>query len=153
MPSRRAYHFSAGCELLAGSAGFHGSLLILEGRIEDADEPAYDQIIDLPFFVAHVIQLDIFLGGNDRMMVAYFLIVYEGFAGLEGHFQKLRDELSVRTGIACPETFLDRRDDISADVAGICPGVRKDLVMLVQTLHDVQRLFRGEAEAPVGVSL
>ena len=74
-----------------------GSLFILTGRGENCKETAYDQIINLTFFIAHMIQLYKLFCWNDGMVIGYPAVIDERFACLEFLHGKPSGKLAVRS--------------------------------------------------------
>ncbi len=117
LPSGRQNDPAPRRKALTGGKRSQGRLFIFKGGIEDADESAHGQIVDLPLIIAQMRQLHILFCRNDRVVVAYFCVVYEGFAGFDGAFKQMLDKCLIRPCIACFQPVLDGWDDICSDVA------------------------------------
>ena len=100
-----------------------------------------------------MIQLYKLFCGNDSMMVADFFIVYKTCIGLDWFIGKSSGKFPVGAGSACLKTFFNGRNDILSDIPGIRSWVGKDLVILVEPLHDIQSFLCRKAVFLIGFSL
>ena len=81
-------------------------------------------------------------------MVRYFCIIDKRFIRPDLMPGKLCRGLSVRADGASLKPFFQCGHDIGSEIAGIRARVGQDLMILVQALHDVQRLF-GRISVPL----
>ena len=87
---------------------------------------------------------------NDRMMVADLLIIYKTCIGLNRLIGKCSRKFPVRTCSTCLKTFFNSRNYVFSDISGIGPWISKNLMVLIEPLHDVQRLFCGKTVFLIG---
>ena len=86
-------------------------------------------------------------------MVGHLRVVDKALVRMDRFFQKLRRKRPVGSDPDRLQTLLQRRHDILCDVSGIRAGIGQYLVVLVQALHDIQRLLGGKAVLLPGLPL
>ena len=87
------------------------------------------------------------------MVVTDFLIIHKTCIDLDRFVSQRTGKFPVRACSACLKTFFNRRNYILSDISGIGSWIRKNLVVLIETLHDVQSLFCGKTIFLIGLSL
>lgn len=87
------------------------------------------------------------------MVVGHFAVIHKRLVRLDRGAKQLRGEGRVRLHLDSPDPLRQRLHNVGREVAGIRPRIRHDLVMLVKTLQDGERLLRGIAKLPVRIPL
>ena len=90
---------------------------------------------------------------NNCMMVTDFLIIHKTCIDLDWFVGKHTGKFPVRTCSTCLKTFFNSRNYVFSDISGIGPWISKNLMVLIEPLHDVQRLFCGKTVFLIGLSL
>ena len=98
-------------------------------------------------------QIHKLLRWDNRMMIRYLRIIYKSELSAQILFLRCHCKLTVRSCTTCLQTVLDRRNNVFAQISGIRSRIGQHLMILIQSLHDIQRLFRRISKPLIGFSL
>ena len=98
-------------------------------------------------------QIHKLLRWDDRMMIRYLCIIYKSELSTQILFLRCHCKLTVRSCTTRLQTVLDRRNNVFAQISGIRSWIGQHLMILIQSLHDIQRLFRRISKPLIGFSL
>ena len=139
---------------MLGDGRLDARVLKLRVRVEDRKEAAHDEVVDTAIVGAHLVELVLGVGRDDRVVVSDLLIVDDAPEGQQveaGHVFSRCRVFGVATNLL--GGWLDLIDHVCRQVARVCPWVRERLVLLVAALRSAERPLCREAEARVGVAL
>ena len=118
-------------------------LLILKRRHQHRQKAADHQIVDIPLRPAEIVEIRLFLGGDDGVVVGHPGVVYQIFDLQWPPAVNLLRQRLVDVHHAALQALRQGLHHIVGNVTGIGARIGQELVLLVKPLHDVQRLFRG----------
>ena len=116
-------------------------LFISVRRIEYRQESAHHEIIDPPLIDGHVGEVHKLFRRDDRMVIGDLRVIHKARSRRDLFIKQCPRKLPVRSHRACLQPFLNRRNDIRSQISGIRSRVGQHLMILIESLHDIQRLL------------
>ena len=129
------------------------ALLIDAGRQQNCQKTADNQIIYFSLLRAHGCQLYVLFCGNNGVMVRYFRIIHKGKFSRKILFSRPGCQSSVGACLDRSQPLLQGRHKIRTQIAGIRPRIGKNLVVFIETLHEIQRFLCGKTVLSAGIPL
>ena len=152
-PSGTFYNFPAGSKKFSSNNSLHAHLFINKRRIQHTEESANYHIVNLTFFICHMVKLHKLLRRDNCMMVADLFIIHKTSICTNRLIHQCACRFSVRSCCAGSQSFFNCRNNILSNISGICPRISEYFVILIQTLHDIQSLLCRISIFPICLSL
>lgn len=140
-------------EVFAVDVEMDAGLFIFVRTKEVGQEALDDKLVNAALVAGQIVLAEAFFRWNDGVVVADLGVV--DAAWRDGALFGANETGHVTVAVGCErlQAFWEGGDDVLGEIAGIGARVGEQLVLFVETLHDLQRLLGAEAIARIGVAL